>query len=221
MEGRSRLGFLDVRRLVAFLALFSGLALLLNILFQVDLRVGLVGMTTILGAIFVFAMQRAGPGGRRAMWLTIGYGAVAGVIGTLAYDIARLVLVAIDPSPYRPFEAIIKFGQLLVGSPGRDAAVILAGSLFHILNGTAFGVAFALAVVGRGHISVPKVALLGTAWGMFLEAFQATLYPGWLGIRYLTEFLTISALGHVVYGTTMATLARSFIRRAWKEEADD
>ena len=217
MEGRRGLSLVDARRLVAFLALFSGIALLLNILFQVDLRVGLLGMAVVIGATFAFTMRRAGAEGRRAILRTIGYGAVAGVVGTLAYDVARVAMTTIDPSPYKPFEAIIKFGQLLTGSSARDATVTLAGSLFHLLNGTAFGVAFALAVVGKGRISLPRVTVLGSAWGMFLEAFQATLYPDWLGIRYLNEFLTISALGHVVYGTTMGTTARGLLRRAWRE----
>jgi len=221
MHDGARPALVHVQRVIAFLALFSGIALVLNILFQVDLRVGLVGMAAILGSIFAFTMRRAGPEGRRAIFRTIGYGAVAGLIGTLAYDVARVVMTTIDPSPIAPFEAVFRFGQLLVGSATRDAAVTLSGAAFHILNGTAFGVAFALAVVGRGTITLRRVVVLGTAWGMFLEAFQATLYPDWLGIRYLSEFLTITALGHVVYGTTMGASSRALLRRAWQEGGND
>lgn len=198
----------------AFLALFSGIALLLNILLNVDLRLGLAVMAASVVVAIAFTMRRVGTPARRAILRTLAYGAVAGVLGTLAYDVARTLLSMLDPSPYRPFEAIIRFGQLLLGSQARDGGVILAGALFHTLNGACFGVAFTFAFARGGNISVPRVVLLGIAWGMFLEAFQMALYPNWLGIQYLGEFLTISALGHVAYGGTMGPVARGLLRRS-------
>lgn len=200
--------------LFAFLALFSGMALLLNIVLNVDLRLGLAVMTTAFVVAVAFTWRRAGTTARRAIMRTLAFGAVAGVLGTLAYDIARTLLAMLDPSPYQPFEAIMRFGQLLLGSQARDGGVILAGALFHLLNGACFGVAFTFAFARGGNITLPRVVLLGIAWGMFLEAFQMALYPNWLGIQYLGEFLTISALGHVAYGGTMGPVARGLLRRS-------
>jgi hypothetical protein len=52
----------------------------------------------------------------------------------------------------------------------------------------------------------------GIAWGVFLEAFQLTLFPGWLDIRAYREFVQISALSHIVYGATLGFLCK----RAWQ-----
>lgn len=207
------------RRVLAFLALFSGIALLFNILLSVDLRIGMAVMSLVLVAGAVFTFRRAGPNRRRLARIA-GYGIIAGVLATLAYDVARTILSMIDGSPYKPFEAIVRFGQLLLGSQARDAGVVFAGAMFHTINGAAFGAAFTLGVVRNGRIGIPRVFLLGMGWGMFLEAFQFTLYPNWLGIRYFSEFVTISTLGHLAYGATLGPVARTFIRRSWRDGDD-
>ena len=48
----------------------------------------------------------------------------------------------------------------------------------------------------------------GALWGLFLEAFQLTLYPDWLGIRFVDEFVRISALSHLAYGASLGLIAR-------------
>ena len=58
-------------------------------------------------------------------------------------------------------------------------------------------------------------------WGLFLETFQLTLYPGWLDIRTYSEFATISALSHVVYGATLGLLARAILPRLVGTEDDE
>jgi hypothetical protein len=218
MEGQRRFGFVDARRLLAFLALFTGAALVFNIVLKVDLRLGLAVMTFAVAGAAAFTLRRLGRADRRAIRRTFGYGLVAGILATLAYDVVRVVLAALDPSPYTPFEAILRFGHLLTGSAVRDGGVILAGGLFHVLNGALFAGAFALVVVRDGLIGMPKLVLLGMSWGMFLEGFQLALYPNWLGIRYLAEFVTISALGHLAYGATLGPVARTFIRRSRRED---
>jgi hypothetical protein len=203
----------DVRYAVAFLALFSGIALLLNIIFSVDLRLGLGALVILVVGAFASLLRRASDAERRTILRTLAYGAVAGVIGTLVYDVARTILAIIDQSPYRPFEAIVVFGQLLLGSQARDAGVILTGGLFHILNGSSFGVAFTFVAVTRHRIGIKRLIALGVGWGLFLESFQMLLYPDWLGITYFREFLTISALGHVAYGATLGPTARALLSR--------
>lgn len=73
----------------------------------------------------------------------------------------------------------------------------------HLLNGTSFGVAYLFLFARDGRTSVRRALLTGVGWGLFLETFQLTLYPGWLDIRLYQEFATISALSHIVYGATL------------------
>ena len=61
--------------------------------------------------------------------------------------------------------------------------------------------------------SVPTLSAIGTVTpapcgGLFLEAFQLTLYPDWLGIRFVDEFVRISALSHIAYGASLGLIAR-------------
>jgi hypothetical protein len=46
------------------------------------------------------------------------------------------------------------------------------------------------------------------AWGLFLETFQLSLFPGWLSIQFVAEFATISFAAHLVYGATLGTIVR-------------
>ncbi len=214
VRGRARIVVGDSHVVIPFLAMFSGAALLLNIILNINLGIGLVVITAGVGAAFLFTLRRAGTSGRRTIARTLMFGAVSGVVGTLAYDTARTLLAMVDGSSYQPFEAIIRFGQLLLGTGARDGGVVLAGALFHVLNGASFGVAFAFAFARGGDVSLRRIVLLGMAWGMFLEVFQILLYPQWLGIKYVREFVTISALGHLAYGGTMGPLVRALLRRS-------
>ena len=65
----------------------------------------------------------------------------------------------------------------------------------------------------RRHI----VALVsGLGWGLFLEAFQVALYPGWLNILAIREFVLSSLLGHLVYGTTLGAVGRTLLRNGFR-----
>jgi hypothetical protein len=185
----------------------TGAALVVHILARVDLRVGLsVAFVMIVGA-FWWADHRASPGDRKAFRQRAQAGAVAGVVATLAYDISRSVLSYFDPSPYNPFEALPRFGELLVGQGAAPALLFAVGGAIHAINGIAFGIAFALLIR-------PASVLTGMVWGLGLEAFQLTLYPGWLDIRAFREFTQISAIGHLVYGATLGNLVTRQLRRS-------
>jgi hypothetical protein len=54
---------------------------------------------------------------------------------------------------------------------------------------------------------------VGMLWGLFLELFQLTLYPGWLSIQFLAEFQTISFSAHLIYGATLGLIV---YRRLWR-----
>jgi hypothetical protein len=47
-----------------------------------------------------------------------------------------------------------------------------------------------------------------------LEAFTVALYPPWLGLTAVAEFVSVSLLGHLAYGTTLGLVtARSAAAR--------
>jgi hypothetical protein len=56
--------------------------------------------------------------------------------------------------------------------------------------------------------------LTGVAWAALLEVFMVTLYPGWLGLRALEEFLSVSIVGHAVYGVVLGATAGAWCRHA-------
>jgi hypothetical protein len=206
-----------VRWLLGFLGLFSGTALVAYLVLSVDLRIGMIALASSVIVVLATIFRRSDAMTRRWIARTIGYGAVAGLVATVAYDATRSVLTALDPSPYRPFEVISRFGELLVGTAASPTARLVAGAGFHALNGSSFGIAYAFLFAADGRVTMRKGLLLGLGWGLFLEAFQIALYPGWLSIRYMNEFLTISALGHLAYGGTLAGVSIGLLRRASRE----
>jgi hypothetical protein len=201
-----------VRPLLALLALFSGIALLLNIVGRVNLRAALAMTLSVSVAGLALVTWRAASPERRLLGRSIVVGSVAGFIATMAYDVSKAGLSVPDPSPYNPFHAIRIFGELLAGSSAGETAIVASGAAFHLLNGTMFGIAYVFLFARDGGISVRRALGTGVGWGVFLELFQLTLYPGWLDIRTYEEFATISALGHIVYGATLGTIARSLFR---------
>ena len=58
---------------------------------------------------------------------------------------------------------------------------------------------------------------MGLAWAAVLELFMVSLYPGWLGLKPLDEFLSVSIFGHIVYGTVLGSVAR----RGLQEQSSD
>lgn len=201
------------RRLIGLLALFSGVALLINIVGRVSLAVALAGTTAVLVGGLGLAVRRQDPASRRWTVRTALVGLGVGLIATVAYDITKALLSALDPSPYNPFEALRIFGQLLLGTDSSAPLVLVVGGAFHFINGSAFAAAYAF-LFGRDGRSTLRWALLtGVGWGVFLEAFQLALYPGWLSVQFFAEFATISALSHVVYGAAVGLLARHGLRR--------
>ncbi|MDQ7842427.1 MAG: hypothetical protein QN141_03475 [Armatimonadota bacterium] len=184
--------------------LAGGAALVTHIVGGVSLRAALAAAILIVVLGVAAVLRRAGPIERKRFGRAAAVGAAAGLLATVAYDASRTVLAYFDPSPYNPFEAIRVFGTLLAGETAPRALVSTAGIAFHCINGTGFGVAFALLLGRRG-------LLAGIVWGLGLELFQLTLYPGWLEIRAFREFARISAVGHLVYGGVLGSSCRRWL----------
>ena len=210
-----------LRPLLAFGGVFSGVALLLNILGGVSLGLALLVMTTLLVVIFLFVLVVSSTESRSWMLRTVAVGIGVGFAATLIYDVTKTILSQLDPSPFDPFHVIQVFGTLLVGSASDPVLITMAGTAFHLVNGTSFGVAYLFLFARDGDISTRRALLTGIGWGLFLETFQLTLYPGWLDIRLYQEFATISAISHVVYGATLGLVGRWVLRRVFRDPVTD
>lgn len=198
---------------IGIAALFSGIALLANIILGLSLPVGLLTAAVVLGAALALTVVRADAVERRHSWGVARAGILAGLGATVVYDLTRAVLGRLDPSPFDPFGAIRIFGTLLVGVDAPPLSIMAAGFALHFVNGTCFGLSYA-ALFGRdGQRSSSSAVVTGISWGLFLELFQATLYPDWLRIAALREFLLISSLGHVAFGLSLGLLARRLLRK--------
>lgn len=204
-----------MRRIAAAIglsALFSGTALLANITLGLSLPVGLLSAAVVLGTVLALTALRADRIDRVHSWAVARAGLAAGLGATIVYDITRAVLGQLDPSPFDPFGAIRIFGTLLVGSAASDLLIMTSGIALHFVNGTCFGLSYA-ALFGRdGQRSTSSALVTGITWGLFLELFQTTLYPEWLRIAALNEFLLISALSHVAFGLSLGLLSRRYLR---------
>jgi hypothetical protein len=194
-------------RLVGVLALFSGAALLTHIVWRVSLPLALAAAVTLLVFSAATLWRRATPAQRTMLTTLVKVGAASGLIATVSYDTAKYALSQLDPSPYNPFEAVRIFGTLLLGQPASEAAIYAVGTTFHLLNGVSFGVAYCFLFRRQGIVA-------GMAWGLFLEMFQLTLYPGWLNIRLYSEFAQISAISHVVYGLVLGKACQVGLARS-------
>ena len=205
--------------LLGVVALASGIAVLAYLVAGISLRFGAAVAIIALASAFVFALRRSDPSTRRQLLGTLAIGATAGISATLAYDTVRMALSYFDPSPYDPLEAVHAFGILLAGADAGATVIMLSGGAFHLLNGVSFGVGYCFLSRRREPPSVRRALAQGIAWGLFLESFQLTLYPGWLDIRAYREFVQISAVSHVVYGAVLGLGARYLQGRQGREGA--
>ncbi|MGL4743453.1 MAG: hypothetical protein ACRCXL_03570 [Dermatophilaceae bacterium] len=149
---------------------------------------------------------------RRAWLARVQVGVPVGLVATGAYDISRYLLVQGAGFAASPFAAFPLFGQALLPDVGGGAAHAVAGVAFHLVNGTAFGCAYA---VWFGH----RRWWWGIGFALALEAFMLAIYPGWLDIRSLREFTTMSVAGHLVYGSVLGLGTRWWLGRSERRGA--
>jgi hypothetical protein len=183
-------------RVLGLGALLTGAALVAHIVAGISLRLALALAVAVLIVAVRLSWRRTSSEDRFHMKLRAVVGLVSGLLATVSYDLSKYALSQWEPSPYDPFEAIHIFGVLLAGPTAPNVVVNAAGTLFHVVNGISFGLAFCLLVARPGIVS-------GTAWGLFLALMQLTLYPGWLDIRFYREFAQISGISHVIYGIVL------------------
>jgi hypothetical protein len=170
-----------------------------------------LGLLAVAATAFALVIRRTPPHVVREIMPVLRAGAIAGALATVIYDATRAVLSVLDPSPYNPFEAVRQFGLGILPAGSPVLALLAAGLAVHLVNGGSFGVIYAV-VAGRRRLTLRAALATGIVWGLCLEIIQSILYPGWLGITtVLREFLLISSLGHVAYGSSLGLITRQLL----------
>lgn len=188
-------------------SLASGAALLAAVFGDLPLRVTLPllgGFAVLVGA----SVWRATPVGRRArLRRRFIAGLIAGIVATAAYDLVRFASTRAGHMEFSPFETLPVFGRLILGDGAGNPAIVVAGVAYHALNGIMFAAAYAILLAGRSWA-------WGIAWGLGLEAFMIAVYPYWLDLRpVLGDFLLISFVGHLAYGSTLGLVTAQILKR--------
>jgi hypothetical protein len=198
---------------LAMLPAAGGLALIMHILGGVSLLAA-YAVLAMLGVIVWLALLTQGSSSaRRDLNRRVVIGATAGFLATIAYDTVRYALVTVLSWSVNPFHAWSLFGEALLGSDSSAPGRFAVGAVYHLMNGIGFGATFAL-IVRR------PTWWLGVLWGLTLELVMALLYPRWMRIAQLQEFLTMSLLGHVAYGASLGALAGMLLRRSVRSSED-
>jgi hypothetical protein len=141
-------------------------------------------------------------------------GVVAGCAGLAAYDVSRWLLVNLGHMQFKPFDVfytfgVAMFGQAILGAHQPPWVLTAAGAAFHLLNGLGFAVAYAVWAGRRG-------PLAGVAFAMGLQVLMVAVYPTWLRIQLLDEFLQVSITGHLAYGLVVGATCRYLLTRGWR-----
>jgi hypothetical protein len=195
------------RLLISVPFLSTGAALAVFILTGISLRAGMAGAAVLVAGAVVVVRVRLPEPSRSLVRSRALQGAGAGLLATAAYDLCRLGVVTLIDINYWPFDVFSRFGRLLVGEAAPTGLAVAAGTGYHYLNGVGFAIAYTL-LVRR-----PRI-VTGLAWAALLEVFMVTLYPGWLGLRALDEFLSVSIAGHAAYGVVLGATAGAWCQRA-------
>ncbi|HTG34537.1 MAG TPA: hypothetical protein VLB76_16575 [Thermoanaerobaculia bacterium] len=181
----------------------GGLGLVMHILVDLSLPLAVAALVS-MGALLWFWFARRVPiQERRRMRRRARVGLLTGLLATVAYDAVRYGVVALWSFSFEPFHVIPIFGHLFVGAAASEAWAWAAGLAYHVGNGTGFGIAYVLLFRQPG-------PLTGVAWGLGLELAMALLYPSWLRLTALGEFLTVSMIGHLTYGCVLGLAARRY-----------
>ena len=87
-------------------------------------------------------------------------GALAGVIGTLGYDIVRIPFALAGQRVFAPIES---YGLLIANASASSGLTSTLGWMYHLSNGVTFGIAYAA-------IAARRPWPLGIVWGLALES---------------------------------------------------
>ncbi|MBW3557785.1 MAG: hypothetical protein KY454_12710 [Actinobacteria bacterium] len=205
MRGSTRRGASPPSRL-GILGFGSGLALVASILSGISLAATLL-VVVVAGTLAARSLWARTTTERRALARRrLHAGAVAGIAALGAYDLSRWVLVAVLGFRFGPFDAFGGFGRALWGAGAQGWWVEATGVAIHLANGLGFALGYTLLVRRPGPAS-------GIVFALGLEAAMVALYPHWLRIQAVDEFLQVSMVGHLAYGATLGWVSRAVLER--------
>jgi hypothetical protein len=185
-------------------AMFSGAALVLTVVTRLSLGLTLLCGVACVGLLGRLCWTRVSLAARSVLVEHIRTGLLAGLVGTIAYDLARAVVVLGLSTGYRPFDIFPLFGKAILGETAPAPAVLAAGVIYHYVNGAAFSTGYSILFRRRSFA-------FGIAWALGLEAAMLLIYPRWLPAevgRVLGEFEVVSVVGHLAYGTTIGLICQ-------------
>lgn len=136
-------------------------------------------------------------GGSRRIGEDLALGALGGLLGTFAYDVARLPF---HLAGLRVFAPISAYGVWLADAPASSGATESLGLLYHFSNGVSFGIMYAM--LGRG-----RHWFLAVVWACAIETLALVSPFG--AVFALTGNLPAIAIaywGHVAYGLPLGLL---------------
>jgi hypothetical protein len=192
--------------LVAFLAASaSGTAIIVHFLGWVTLTYSVTILAPLSAVLFLALLVQSGRGREDVLVNRLMGGVIAGAIGLVAYDLVRLLILISGLAPFNTFRPIEVYGLLILDRYQDTPLTKTVGWGFHIWNGLSFATMYTL-TLGRGRV------LWGLGWGMVLEISMLATYPSMFRMAMDWPFVTVSLLGHVVYGLTMGATARKVVR---------
>lgn len=196
------------RKTVVFAALFlsTGASLLVFIFSGISMLYTLIGTAALALFLGTLIWRRMTHEKRAETKRLIGYGTIAGFLATCLYDASRFILIKVTGIQFWPFDIFGIFGKALAGEQASGLWVSALGAVFHLANGTTFGIAYTAAFGRKG---IPG----GLVWAMILELAMVTVYPGWLDVKALDELISVSVIGHIVYGLVLGYTAKKLILR--------
>jgi hypothetical protein len=192
--------------LLAALPLASGAALIVHVLTTISLGLALVGAGIIVIGVGTLTWMRLPSIARTEIVQRAKVGLIAGFLATIAYDVSRWLIVTLFHDTFAPFDVFPIFGHAIAGTNLSPAVATTIGILYHYTNGVLFAVAYAI-------LLAPRAWWTGILWALGLEALMLTVYPGWLHPAPFEEFVSVSILGHVAYGSVLGIFSRRLLAR--------
>jgi hypothetical protein len=186
-------------------ASLSGVAILLEAFGGVHLAFSIMVVTPLTLIIILCLCLGPKPRSRQIFIQRLVGGLFAGSMGLLAYDTARWLILISGTVPFNPFRAVEVFGLLILKADVDSWLTKIVGWVFHIWNGLSFAVMYTLAA-GRGRL------WWAIGWGLILEVAMVSTYPSLFRILLDWQFVTVSLIGHLAYGTALGLAAKGAVK---------
>ena len=130
-------------------------------------------------------------------------GAVAGLLGTVGYDLVRIPFALAGQRVFAPIES---YGVLIADASASSGLTSTLGWLYHLSNGVTFGVAYAALMARRWWP-------WGIAWGLLLESVAVfSPFAARYGLAGQVVPIAIAYGAHVFYGYPVGRVVQDLDR---------